>query len=57
MSAKELKDLKSQEKASNKTLNSDSVVRNGLDEAFAEVERGEVEVFESFDEFKTAMAR
>lgn len=29
--------------------------RNGLDEAIAEVERGEVEVFHTFDEFKTAM--
>ena len=30
--------------------------KNGLDEAIAEVERGEVEVFKSFDEFKAAMA-
>ena len=30
--------------------------KNGLDEAIAEVERGEVEVFHSFDEFKAAMA-
>ena len=30
--------------------------KNGLDEAIAEVERGEVEVFRSFDEFKAAMA-
>ncbi len=29
--------------------------RNGLDEAIAEVERGEVEVFHTFDEFKAAM--
>ena len=29
--------------------------KNGLDEAIAEVERGEVEVFNSFDEFKAAM--
>ena len=46
---------KRQEEASNNT--SDSVVRNGLDEAIDEVERGEVEVFNSFDEFKAAMAR
>ena len=52
-----LTDLKSQEKASNRTLDSDSVVRNGLDEAIAEEERGEVEVFDSFDDFKAAMAR
>ena len=29
--------------------------KNGIDEAIAEVERGEVEVFHSFDEFKAAM--
>ena len=29
--------------------------KNGLDEAIAEVERGEVEVCHSFDEFKAAM--
>ena len=46
---------KRQEEASNNT--SDSVVRNGLDEAIDEVERGEVEVFNSFDEFKAAMAK
>ena len=44
-----------QEEASKNT--SDSVARNGLDEAIAEVERGEVEVFNSFDEFKAAMAK
>ncbi len=48
---------KRQEKASNNTFDSDSVARNGLDEAIAEEERGEVEVFDSFDEFKAAMAR
>ena len=30
--------------------------KNGLDEAIAEVERGEVEVFNSFDAFKAAMS-
>ncbi len=30
--------------------------KNGLDEAIAEVERGEVEVFNSFEDFKAAMA-
>ncbi len=30
--------------------------KNGLDEAIAEVERGEVEVYHSFDDFKAAMA-
>ena len=30
--------------------------KNGLDEAISEVERGEVEVFKSFDDFKAAMA-
>ena len=30
-------------------------LKNGLDKAIEEVERGEVEVFSSFDEFKTAM--
>ena len=29
--------------------------KNGLDEAIAEVERGEVEIFNSFDDFKAAM--
>ena len=30
--------------------------KNGLDEAIAEVERGEVEVFNSFDAFKAALS-
>ena len=30
--------------------------KNGLDEAISEVERGEVEIFKSFDDFKAAMA-
>lgn len=30
--------------------------KNGLDEAIAEVERGEVEAFKSFEDFKAAMA-
>ena len=30
--------------------------KNGLDKAIAEVERGEVEVFKTFDDFKAAMA-
>ncbi|MFC2602422.1 MAG: hypothetical protein ACFNX0_00755 [Treponema sp.] len=30
--------------------------KNGLDEAIAEVERGEVEVFNSFEDFKAAMS-
>lgn len=30
--------------------------KNGLDEAIAEVKRGEVEVFNSFEDFKAAMA-
>ena len=30
--------------------------KNGLDEAIAEVERGEVEVFKSFEDFKAAMS-
>ena len=30
--------------------------KNGLDEAIEEVERGEVEVFSSFEDFKAAMA-
>ncbi len=34
----------------------EEIARNGLDEAIAEVERGEVEVFHSFEEFKAAMA-
>ena len=34
----------------------DAEARNGLDEAIAEVERGEVEVFHTFEEFKAAMA-
>lgn len=29
--------------------------KNGLDEAISEVERGEVEIFKSFDDFKAAM--
>lgn len=29
----------------------------GLDEAIAKIKRDEIEVFDSFDEFKTAMAR
>ena len=29
---------------------------NGLDEAIAEVERGEVDVYHSFEDFKAAMA-
>ena len=48
---------KRQEEASYDSFDSDSVVRNGLDEAIAEEERGEIEVFNSFDEFKAAMAR
>ena len=34
----------------------DVQARNGLDEAIAQVERGEVEVFDTFEDFKTAMA-
>lgn len=30
---------------------------NGLDEAIAQVERGEVEVFDTFDDFKAAMQK
>ncbi len=30
--------------------------KNGLDKAIEEVERGEVEVFNSFEDFKAAMA-
>ncbi len=30
--------------------------KNGLDKAIEEVERGEVEVFDSFEDFKAAMA-
>ena len=30
--------------------------KNGLEEAIAEVERGDVEVFNSFEDFKAAMA-
>ncbi len=30
--------------------------KNGLDEAIAEVERGEVEVFKSFEDFKAAIS-
>lgn len=30
--------------------------KNGLDEAIEEVKRGEVEVFDSFEDFKAAMA-
>lgn len=30
--------------------------KNGLDKAIAEVERGDVEVFNSFDDFKSAMS-
>ena len=48
---------KRQEEFSYNTFDSDSVARNGLDEAIAEEEQGEVEVFNSFDEFKAAMAR
>ncbi len=31
--------------------------KNGLDKAIAEVEQGDVEVFNSFDDFKSAMSK
>lgn len=36
--------------------NEEKEARNGLDEAIDEVNRGEVEVFKSFDDFKAAMS-
>ena len=36
-------------------LKSKKTSKNGLDEAISEVERGEVEIFKSFDDFKAAM--
>lgn len=36
--------------------NEEKEAKNGLDEAIDEVNRGEVEVFKSFDDFKAAMS-
>ena len=47
--------LLQEREAENDGFEGDEEARNGLDEAIAEVERGEYEVFHSFDEFKAAM--
>ena len=45
-----------QEESVSDAFEGDEQARNGLDEAIAQVERGEVEVFDTFEDFKAAMA-
>ena len=45
-----------QEESVSDAFEGDVQARNGLDEAIAQVERGEVEVFDTFEDFKAAMA-
>ena len=48
---------KRQSEFSDNIFNTDAQAKNDLDEAIAEVERGDIEVFNSFDDFKVAKAR
>ena len=45
-----------QEESVSDGFEGDVQARNSLDEAIAQVERGEVEVFDTFEDFKAAMA-